>query len=244
MLGFADHFFVQDNNSEKLLRSIGINSVTVSGDTRFDRVFANALHPKELPAIRDFKNIHKVFICGSTWPEDEALLTQLVNIYPDWKFVFAPHEISEDRIARLIEKLPLNTAVRYSTITEPDIAKDNYQSLIVDNIGMLSSIYQYGEVAYIGGGFGAGIHNTLEAAAFGLPVVFGPNYTKFKEAKDLIKIEAAFSIKNIEELKGVSKLLMQNEEFYNSASLRSKQYVEEHTGATEEILNHIKIGKQ
>jgi 3-deoxy-D-manno-octulosonic-acid transferase len=109
---------------------------------------------------------------------------------------------------------------------------------------MLSSIYQYGEVAYIGGGFGAGIHNTLEAAAFGLPVVFGPNYTKFKEAKDLIKIEAAFSIKNIEELKGVSKLLMQNEEFYNSASLRSKQYSEEHTGATEEILNHIKIGKQ
>jgi 3-deoxy-D-manno-octulosonic-acid transferase len=197
-----------------------------------------------LPVVHNFRNIHKVFICGSTWPEDETLLAQLINIYPDWKFIFAPHEISEDRIVRLIEKLPLNTAVRYSAISEADLTTDHYQSLIIDNIGMLSSIYQYGEIAYIGGGFGAGIHNTLEAAAFGLPVIFGPNYTKFKEAKDLISIEAAFSIKNIEELKGAAKLLIQNEEFYTSASLNCKRYVEDHIGATEKILSHIKNGKQ
>jgi len=236
MLGFVTWFFVQDERSKTLLRQLGINKVTISGDTRFDRVWANAQHPKTIPVIDDFKSGHKIFIAGSTWPPDEKLIATLVNQYPGWKFIIVPHEISEEKIARLMELFPEGSTIRYSQFT----THNSPIILIIDNIGMLSSLYQYGDIAYIGGGFGAGIHNTLEAAAFGLPVIFGPEYSKFKEAHDLITLQAGFSVVDEAELKAASNKLVNDQIFYDKASNTIATYVKEHTGATESIINHIK----
>jgi 3-deoxy-D-manno-octulosonic-acid transferase len=235
MLGFVTRFFVQDENSKLLLQKSGIDQVSVSGDTRFDRVWANAQQPKSFPLVEAFKHGHQTFIAGSTWPEDEVILAQLVKIYPDWKFIFAPHEISEEKINHLITLLPSNSATRYSQLT----TDNSPQTLIIDNIGMLSSLYHYGDIAYIGGGFGAGIHNTLEAAAFGLPVIFGPKYDKFKEAKDLIALQTGFSISNEAELKSTVAFLTEDEQRRLSISKKIKDYVKEHTGATEMIMSYI-----
>jgi 3-deoxy-D-manno-octulosonic-acid transferase len=233
ILRLVTMFFVQDTQSKQLLDGVGIHNATVSGDTRFDRVWVNAQHPKSLPIIVEFKNNQQLFIAGSTWPEDEKLLAALTVKYPGWKFIIAPHEISEEKIERLIALLPSNSATRYSQLTT------HHQTLIIDNIGMLSSLYQYGDLAYIGGGFGVGIHNTLEAAAFGLPVIFGPNYSKFKEAKDLVALKAGFSINDERELGGITETLIEDEAFYNSASKKAKNYVEENTGATKTIIDYI-----
>jgi 3-deoxy-D-manno-octulosonic-acid transferase len=237
ILSFVRWFFVQDERSEVLLQQLGINNVSISGDTRFDRVWANAQHPKAIPAIEEFKNGHKVFIAGSTWPPDEKLIAALVSQYPDWKFIIAPHEISEEKIGKLMELLPEGSTARYSQISH---LKSHVSNLIIDNIGMLSSLYQYGDIAYIGGGFGVGIHNTLEAAAFGLPVIFGPEYSKFKEAQDLIALQAGFSIADEEGLKTTTNSLVSDPVFYNKARETVATYVKEHTGATAAIMNHIK----
>jgi 3-deoxy-D-manno-octulosonic-acid transferase len=238
MLGMVSRFFVQDEASKLLLKNLDIQNVTVSGDTRFDRVWANAQHPKELPVIAEFKDGKKIMVCGSTWPKDEALLCQLIGLYPDWKFIFAPHEVEEHKIDLLIKLLSAHQFVRYTQIASfRDIAA--YRILIVDNIGMLSSLYQYGEVAYIGGGFGAGIHNTLEAAAFGLPVIFGPNYQRFKEARDLIAIKAGKSINDIDSLKHATDLVLNSAELRAEVGGLTKKYVREHTGATEAIVGYI-----
>ncbi len=244
ILGFVDYFFVQDESSKQLLLEIGIANVAISGDTRFDRVWENALHPKHITAIDEFKNGHKVFIAGSTWPEDEKLVASLVTQCTDWKFIFAPHEISEEKINKLIGQLPLNSAIKYSQLTA-DSYRDHHspltahQTLIIDNIGMLSSLYQYGEIAFIGGGFGAGIHNTLEAAAFGLPVIFGPNYSKFKEANELVELKAGFSIGDESELKAIADKLINDEVFNDTASKEAATYVKAHTGATAAIIKMI-----
>ncbi|MDB5143151.1 MAG: 3-deoxy-D-manno-octulosonic acid transferase [Mucilaginibacter sp.] len=234
MLGFVSHFFVQDKDSKLLLQNLGIDKVSISGDTRFDRVWANAQQPKAFPLIKEFKNGQKVFIAGSTWPEDEMLVAQLADDHPDWKFIFAPHEISEEKINGLLDILP-DSSIRYSQLS----TDRSPQTLIIDNIGMLSSLYQYGDISYIGGGFGAGIHNTLEAAAFGLPVIFGPNYEKFKEAKDLIALQVGFSISNENELKKAVAYLMEDEGRYQAISKKMKKYVKGNTGATEMIMDYI-----
>jgi 3-deoxy-D-manno-octulosonic-acid transferase len=239
MLGFVDCFFLQDEQSEHLLATLGLKKVTVSGDTRFDRVWANAQQPKDVPLINEFKNGHKIFIAGSSWPHDEKLVAALVMHYPDWKFIFAPHEIDEEKIKKLTHLLPSNSAARYSEITDNPAPITHYQTLVIDNIGMLSSLYQYGDIAYIGGGFGAGIHNVLEAAAVGLPVIFGPNYSKFKEARDLIVLKAGFSINDEFELKGITDTLIADEAFYNAASKKTRNYVEQHIGATKMIVDHL-----
>ncbi len=236
MLGFVNWFFVQDDRSKTLLQQLGINNVTISGDTRFDRVWANAQQPKSIPAVEEFKNKNKVFIAGSTWPPDEKLIAALVIQYPDWKFIIAPHEIGEDRIVKLIELLPEGSTARYSQISN---LKSQISNLIIDNIGMLSSLYQYGDIAYIGGGFGAGIHNTLEAAAFGLPVIFGPNYSKFKEANDLIALQAGFSINNEVGLKTIAETLINDERLCIDAGIKASNYVETNTGATKSIVDSI-----
>lgn len=242
MLGFVRWFFVQDERSKALLQQLGISNVTISGDTRFDRVWANAQQPKAIPAVEEFKNGHKIFIAGSTWPPDEKLIATLVNQYPGWKFIIAPHEISEEKIARLMELVPEGSAIRYSQIANSHISHptSHISCLIIDNIGMLSSLYQYGDIAYIGGGFGAGIHNTLEAAAFGLPVIFGPEYSKFKEAHDLITLQAGFSIADEAGLKTITNSLISSQTFYDTASEKIRMYVKEHTGATAAIMSHIK----
>lgn len=239
MLGMVSHFFVQDDASQKLLQTLNINNVTVSGDTRFDRVWANAQQPKQLPEIEKFKGGKNVFIAGSTWPQDEELLVNLVMLYPDWKFIFAPHEITEEKVNKLIDILPTDQTIRFSHISHLTSHIFAKQVLVVDNIGMLSSLYQYGEVAYIGGGFGVGIHNTLEAAAFGLPVIFGPNYQRFREACDLVELKAGISIGNMHELKNAAGLVMEDEIYRNNASKLTARYVAEHTGATEAIAGYI-----
>ena len=239
ILSFVTWFFVQDEASKLLLQNIGLNNATVSGDTRFDRVWANARQPKDLPLIKQFTGDSQVFIAGSTWPDDEKLLAQLISRYPDWKFIIAPHETGEEKINNLISLLPTNAALRYSTLKQASqISNLESQILIIDNIGMLSSLYQYGDIAYIGGGFGVGIHNTLEAAAFGLPVIFGPNYDKFKEAKDLVALKCGFSINNEAELKTAVSFLADDAE-QRAIGTKIKAYVKDNTGATETIMNHI-----
>jgi len=230
ILSFVNHFFVQNQESKKLLSGINIKNVSISGDTRFDRVAENAESPKEFELIRKFCDNKNTLIAGSTWPADERLLALLIANKPDWKFIIAPHEIDKAHIDEIIKLIPL--AIRYSGLSaqSPDA-----QILIIDNIGLLSSVYQYGKIAYIGGGFGVGIHNTLEAAAFGMPVIFGPKYDKFQEAKDLISIGAATSISNAEELLNAFEKLTENK----TAGEIAKRYVINKTGSTDQIIKHI-----
>jgi 3-deoxy-D-manno-octulosonic-acid transferase len=237
MLKLVTWFFVQDADSKHLLQGLGKSNITISGDTRFDRVWANAQQPRELPEIATFKGDNKLFIAGSTWPADEKLLAALVAKHPDWKFIIAPHEIGGEKISGLVNILPKDSTIKYSEISH---LTSHISNLIIDNIGMLSSLYQYADIAYIGGGFGAGIHNTLEAAAFGMPVIFGPKYDKFKEAKDLIELNAAFSISTEAELLTTAGSLLDDEIFRYRTARTSKKYVEEHVGATEAIVEYIK----
>jgi len=252
ILSFVEHFFVQDEGSRNLLATIGINNVTVSGDTRFDRVAENALAPKKFEIVEQFCNNANVFVAGSTWPDDEKLIAELAQEYPGWKFIIAPHEIKEEKINTLTELLPSGRTARYSELkllSDKTENIDSFQSkatasqtLIIDNIGMLSSLYQYGKIAYIGGGFGVGIHNTLEAAAFGVPIIFGPNYQKFLEAKALIKNGGGFTINNLKELKEIVSRL-QNTEIRKAAGNAAGKYVMESKGATYSVLNYIKNKK-
>ncbi|WP_342646224.1 glycosyltransferase N-terminal domain-containing protein [Mucilaginibacter sp. CSA2-8R] len=241
MLRKVTCFFVQDAASVQSLDKLGIKNVLLSGDTRFDRVWANAAHPKALPVIKGFKVAAPVFIAGSTWPADENLLASVVKRYPGWKFIFAPHEISEDKISKLLQTLPVGKTIRYSQIEASSTSINNYQCLIIDNIGMLSALYQYADVAYIGGGFGVGIHNTLEAAAFGLPVIFGPNYARFKEAIDLISLHAGFSISTQEQLDQVVDRLINDEKVREMSENAARTFVAQSQGATNIIMQNIKI---
>ena len=234
------YFFVQDEVSKELLANINIDQVTVSGDTRFDRVWENTQTVKPLETVEAFKSTSKIFIAGSTWPPDEELIVQLIPLYPEWKFIIAPHEISKEKINNLLQKLPSEKTICYSEITTDLTSLQQKQVLVIDNIGLLSRLYQYGNIAYIGGGFGTGIHNTLEAAAFGLPVIFGPVYQKFKEAVDLVKLDAGFSVVNEASLESVVKRLITDEDFYKQASINAKNYTKQNTGATNKIMNYIR----
>lgn len=235
ILKSVTYFFVQNKESENLLKSIGLNNVTINGDTRFDRVYENAQSPKQLSLIESFIGNSPTLICGSTWPEDEKILSALPEKYPNWKFIIAPHEIHESHIESIEKQFSINS-LRFSVFSSSDQTLNaKHQTLIIDNIGMLSSLYQYGKVAYIGGGFGTGIHNTLEAAAFGLPVIFGPKYDKFQEAKDLIAIGAAKSISSVEELIRAFEGFIENK----NAADQAKRYVVDKKGATDQIISMI-----
>ena len=229
ILSFVDFFFVQNEESKNLLTSLGFQNTSVSGDTRFDRVAENALAPNKIDLIEKFCNASPVMIAGSTWLEDEQLLKFLLA-NPGWKFIIAPHEIDDKHIAEVQQMIPL--ATKYSTLGDQG---QNSQVLIIDNIGLLSSIYQYGSIAYIGGGFGAGIHNTLEAAAFGLPVIFGPRYDKFQEAKDLIDLRAAISIKDQHELSEAFRTFSED----HTAGIIAKDYVSAKKGSTDQIVQYL-----
>lgn len=243
MLSMVSYFFVQNEQSKDLLNKLGIENVTVSGDTRFDRVYYNATHATELKIIRDFSKGNRVFIAGSTWLDDEKLIGKLASSYPDWKFIIAAHEVNPSRINEVTELFP--NSIKYSDIKmkeqefpeNHDINSD-IQVLIIDNIGILSSVYQYGDIAYIGGGFGVGLHNTQEAAAYGLALIFGPNYHNFREAIDLITIEAAFTIKNYDELVNcMEKLSIDSHR--KKCGIAALEYVKNHTGASQAILDFI-----
>jgi 3-deoxy-D-manno-octulosonic-acid transferase len=244
ILSNVSHFFVQNQISSDLLNDIGLINVTVNGDTRFDRVAFNASNAKEIQIIADFSEGSKVFIGGSTWPEDEKLIAILLDNYPEWKFIIAPHEVKPERINEIATLFP--NSIRYSEIKslqtvseENQNLSSNFKVLIIDNIGLLSSAYQYGDIAYIGGGFGVGIHNTLEASAFGLSVIFGPNYQKFAEAVELISIGAAYSIKNYNDLAIVMETLKIDTKREALGKVAS-DYVKSNTGATKAILDYIR----
>ena len=231
------HIFVQNDSSRNLLKSIGIEQVSVAGDTRFDRVYEIAQQAKRLPEIERFAADAPVFIAGSTWPPDEELLVGLIERYPDVKFIVAPHEMDESRMARLAAETKGGT-LRYTQCT-PHTNYGPKQLLILDTVGILSSVYSYATWSYIGGGFGVGIHNTLEAATFGLPVAFGPNYQKFKEARDLVTLGAARSINDYDELRAWFVPLRDNEEFLQKTSRIAKDYTTRHQGATGIIVRTI-----
>jgi 3-deoxy-D-manno-octulosonic-acid transferase len=239
ILSYVSHFFTQNKESGDLLSKIGLNNYTLSGDTRFDSVNNLAQKVKELPFVKAFKNKSKLLVAGSTWPDDEKILANwYLNQKDDWKIIFAPHEIKSEKIKALQHLFDDKMVIKHSEIFDLD-KLHSYKVLVIDNIGMLSSLYPYGEIAYIGGGFGVGIHNTLEAATWGLPVTFGPNYQKFQEAKDLIKNEAGFSIQNQEELNSVLDKLTQDEAFCTQCGKNAKAYVKENIGATEIIMKKV-----
>ena len=233
MLGWVSHFFVQNEASKQLLKEIGIENVTVSGDTRFDRVTENARSVKKIPLIEEFCGNKNVFIAGSTWAEDEKILHHLMKKYPDWKFIIAPHEVTAGRINEV--KDLFTDHIIYSEADARHAELRKHQTLIIDNIGLLSSVYQYGMMAYIGGGFGKGIHNSQEALAFGLPVIFGPEYTKFKEAVELVALQGARSISNAGDLEGAFLYFISNPQSKDIVL----HYVQKHTGATRKIVEHI-----
>ncbi|MFR9635660.1 MAG: glycosyltransferase N-terminal domain-containing protein [Rikenellaceae bacterium] len=231
-----DTLFVQDNNSKKLLASLGFDNVVVAGDTRFDRVAAIAKSAKAIPEIETFKGGQKLLIAGSTWSADENILKNLTEGNRDVKFLIAPHEVEESNIERLIAQFG-DCAVRFTKATTEQLKKA--QVLILDTIGLLSSSYQYGEFAYIGGGFGVGIHNTLEAATFAIPIAFGPKYQKFKEATDMISLGACCSVSNAEELSAWFAPLLNNEELYTKKCRIAREYTANQCGATGIIARTI-----
>lgn len=237
ILSYVSHFFVQNKTSGELLKSIGLDNFTLSGDTRFDSVLDLAKNKKEFPIIQQFKGNKKLLIAGSTWPDDEKLISNF-PLNDHWKIVIAPHEIAEHKLAEL-ENFFEGKSIRYSSLGEENQVKETTKAIIIDNIGMLSSLYAYGEIAYIGGGFGAGIHNTLEAAAYGLPVIFGPNHQKFQEAKDLVANKGGYAIHDQMSLNAVLDLLMNHEETRRKSGTIAADYVAKNTGATAIIMKAI-----
>jgi 3-deoxy-D-manno-octulosonic-acid transferase len=237
MLKRFTHFFVQDVNSKNLLIEAGINQVTVSGDTRFDRVYEIAGKAKAFPLIEKFKGNNRIFIAGSTWPPDETLIFDLIRKNPkNLKFIIAPHEVHKERINGIMKQLPAGS-LRFSEINASNV--EAAMVIVVDNIGILSHLYQYGDFAHIGGGFGVGIHNILEAATFGLPVIFGPNYQKFREARDLIGRRGAFAVSDKPEFSDVTEKIINDKEVFEQASRVCKVYVEEKRGASDIIMEFV-----
>jgi len=229
-----NHIFVQDGVSQKLLQEQGIRQVSIAGDTRFDRVLEIAAQAKTLPLIERFVGPTQfTLVAGSTWPPDEALLIRWMYEHPESKLILVPHEIHESHI-RSILNLTGEHAIRYTQADENSIL--SYRCLILDTMGMLSSVYRYAQMAYIGGGFGVGIHNILEAAVWGIPVIFGPNYQKFREAKELIHTGEAFSLKNYDELNHLSNLSKSKSQ---SETYVPGDYIQKNTGATDIIITKI-----
>lgn len=232
-----NHLFVQNQKSLDLLASIGVHNATLTGDTRFDRVADIASQSKNLPIVTAFKGDAKVIVAGSSWPKDEDIICAYFNEHPEVKMILAPHEIHQAHLDSIVSKLK-RPYLFYKDADEESAAKAD--CLIINCFGLLSSIYKYGEVAYIGGGFGVGIHNTLEAAVYGMPVLFGPNYTRFQEAVDMVERGAAFSITNAEEYYSlIDDLLKDGSESLRNASERAAAYVSEKCGATDKIVKEI-----
>jgi len=234
-----NHFFVQNETSAQLLLKAGIDQVTVSGDTRFDRVFEIAAQAKSFPLIKSFKGSSTIFIAGSTWPPDEDLIVDLINQNREnLKFIIAPHEVHNERIDALMRKIPA-ASLRFSELNKKNI--QDCKVVVLNNIGILSHLYQYADIAFIGGGFGVGIHNILEAATFGQPVIFGPKYQKFQEARELIGLKGAFSVKSKTEFLDIAGLLLDNPERMLVASGICKNYVNNNRGATQKIIAYVNM---
>ena len=245
-------FFVQNEESKRLLEGIGIKDVDVVGDTRFDRVLQIKEAAKQLPICEAFRTgvassqsadvphtDFKVFVAGSSWPPDENIFIPFFNEHKDWRLLIAPHVIAEEHLKLILSLIKDKKVVRY-TQTTPEEAADA-DVLIIDCFGLLSSMYNYGDVAYIGGGFGVGIHNTLEAAVWNMPVIFGPNNKKFQEAQGLLKSGGGFEINTYEDFSGLMNSLMNDEAFLKQAGDKAGTFVAHLAGATDKVLASVKL---
>jgi 3-deoxy-D-manno-octulosonic-acid transferase len=236
MLGKFTRIFVQDRESSDLLGAIGITNTVVAGDTRFDRVAEIAARAKEIPQIELFRGDQKLFLAGSSWKQDEEIIARYINSHPEtMKWVFAPHEIDRENIERL-EKLFTVKCVRFSGFN--DDSKDA-RVMIIDNIGMLSSAYRYAGIAAVGGGFGKGIHNILEPACWSIPVLFGPNYRKFREAVDLINLGGAKSFNDYPGFEEILDRWFSDAALYRKVAALAGEYVNKNMGATSLIMKEI-----
>jgi 3-deoxy-D-manno-octulosonic-acid transferase len=237
ILGNFNWFFVQNQDSIKLLKSIGIANASVAGDTRFDRVFQITQQGQDIPIALQFKDSQKVIVIGSAWPEDMDLLVAFINENQFLKFIIAPHEISEEFLSEIENSLQVKT-VRFS---HAGAGVEEARVLLIDNIGMLSRLYRYGEFAYVGGAFGKGLHNILEAACYGVPVFFGnKNFEKFQEARELIMRGGAFEVGSYPELKAKYEMLNNRPENFLLACEVTRQYVQENLGATKKIMDYCR----
>lgn len=254
MLSFFDHLFVQNETSKKLLAGIHLSTQTsVCGDTRFDRVIEIAEQFTSIPVVEKFVGNGRTIVAGSTWPDDEEILQKCITTLndPSLKLIIAPHEIGKEHVAQIQKLFP--GSILFSELTSENkqstfdighpVSSNQYQvsgnTLIIDNIGMLSRLYKYGYLTYIGGGFGKGIHNTLEAAVYGKPVLFGPAYHKFQEAIDLVNVGGAISINNSEECISTVQKFILEDSFYQKSCEKAKDYVYANKGATEKIMQYI-----
>ncbi|MBP5307197.1 MAG: 3-deoxy-D-manno-octulosonic acid transferase [Paludibacteraceae bacterium] len=237
LLRIFRQIFVQNQESKELLSRVGVEAVTVAGDTRFDRVAEIALKRKKLPIVESFAGEDRIIVAGSSWPKDEEMLIRYAQ-KRGVKLLLAPHEIHESHLNWIEERWKQNgkdkTIVRYTEATEENVG--DKQCLLINNFGMLSSVYYYGYVAYVGGGFGVGIHNTLEAAVYAMPVVFGPNYHAFREAKELIETGGGFSVGDYESFEKTMDQLMEDNQ---TAGQNAGRYVTENRGATDVILREL-----
>ena len=245
-------FFVQNEESKRLLEGIGIKDVDVVGDTRFDRVLQIKEAAKQLPICEAFRtgvassqsadvphHDFKVFVAGSSWPPDENIFIPFFNEHKDWRLLIAPHVIAEEHLKLILSLIKGKKVVRYTQTTPEEAAEADV--LIIDCFGLLSSMYNYGDVAYIGGGFGVGIHNTLEAAVWNMPVIFGPNNKKFQEAQGLLKSGGGFEINNYEDFEGLMNSLMNDEAFLKQAGDEAGAFVAHLAGATDKVLASVKL---
>lgn len=233
------HIFVQDDNSKNLLLSKNITNVDVCGDTRIDRVVKIASENYENQFIADFTRNKFTIVCGSTWPDDERLLAEFINKSSDeYKFIIAPHEIDQKHLDTIQQWINVPT-ILLSEIENKN--PSDYKLVIVNSIGLLSKLYRFGNMAYIGGGFGKGLHNILEAAVYEIPVVFGPNYQKFKEAVDLVKLNASFSIKTQNELSNIIIGVFDGHIFDVDAKIKAKQYISHSSGSTQHIFTKMHL---
>ena len=245
-------FFVQNEESKRLLEGIGITAVDVVGDTRFDRVLQIKGAAKQLPICEAFRtgvassqsadvphHDFKVFVAGSSWPPDENIFIPFFNEHKDWRLLIAPHVIAEEHLKLILSLIKGKKVVRYTQTTPEEAAEADV--LIIDCFGLLSSMYNYGDVAYIGGGFGVGIHNTLEAAVWNMPVIFGPNNKKFQEAQGLLKSGGGFEINTYEDFSGLMSSLMNDETFLKQAGDKAGAFVAHLAGATDKVLASVKL---
>lgn len=232
-----NHIFVQNQSSAKLLQSINITNVTIAGDTRFDRVYEITSSKERIQTAEQFKGDEKVMVAGSCWPEDIEVLAPFITETPI-KFIIAPHEITEEFLTE-IEKAIVGKTIRFSKATD-EAGLEDAKVLIIDNVGMLSKLYRYGEFAYIGGAFGKGLHNILEAACYGIPVFFGnKNYQKFNEAQELIMHGGAFEVNDFADLRGKYEMLNTPENFMLACEV-TRNYVLHNLGATDKILQYCR----
>ena len=232
------HLFVQNEESKKLLAGIGVKNTTVVGDTRFDRVLDICAAAKQLPLVQKFKGDALTFVAGSSWGPDEDIFIKYFNAHPEMKLIIAPHVVNDGHLKEIESKLQ-RSSIRYTQATEENVGKAD--CLIIDCYGLLSSIYRYGEISYIGGGFGVGIHNVLEAAVYGIPVIFGPNNKKFREAQHLLANKGGFEVNGYEDFEVLMDKLLTDEAYLQASGQAAGDYVKNNSGAMEKIMDYVKL---